>query len=483
MRAGVPEFAPDQPTLESGVSAYVQNAVPVTPNSYGPVGSLNPIGSPITGRCRGAASFRGTDGTVITVAGDETTLSRWDGEDWEDASRGGDPYAVAETENWSFTAFGGELVAVNGVDDPQGLTIGSDADFSDLAGSPPTARFVFQVGDFLVVARIAGAENRVQWPDIRSVTAWASGQADDQDLFIGGRIMGGCGGRNGTIFSENAIYLMVYTGDNKVFEFHPISLERGCAAEGSIAQFGDTIYFLSRDGFWAIGNSGPDPIGQQKINRWFWDRVDPEYLYRISATVDPISRYYLVSYPSLNSVAGQCDSLLIYNPEVRRWGHVEAQIDCLFGARTNVGLTLETLDGVYGNLDAIPFTLDSPLLMGSPTATLAAFGPDKRLGFFNGPNMAAKVQTIEANLSGAKKTFLYPTMPLVNGGSPKVRIGGRNRLNDPIQWGSAVAQNSAGRCPAKSKKRYQVARIEMDAGDTWNHIQGVEFKGHAAGGN
>jgi hypothetical protein len=125
------EFAPDQPRLESGASGHVLNVVPATPQSYGPLPALAPIGNALAARCQGAASFRGPDGTILNVAGDAGKLYRWDGTSWNDVSRTGAPYGTATDQGWSFTQFGKFAVATNGVDRPQVFDITLGGQFAD----------------------------------------------------------------------------------------------------------------------------------------------------------------------------------------------------------------------------------------------------------------------------------------------------------------------------------------------------------------
>ncbi len=67
-------FAPDQAAVDTGVTVNVDNVVPRTERSYGPIKALSTSGDALTARCQGAKSFRGPNGTIETFAGDATKL-------------------------------------------------------------------------------------------------------------------------------------------------------------------------------------------------------------------------------------------------------------------------------------------------------------------------------------------------------------------------------------------------------------------------
>lgn len=475
-RIRVAEFAPDQPSLDGGASGYVLNVTPVTAQSYGPLPSLQEVGGALDARCQGAASFRGPNGTILNVSGSFDKVYSFDGTAQSDISRTvGGAYAVAAEDMWSFAQFGASVIGANGTDVAQLYTIGSSTNFANLTGSPPVGRFAFVVKDFFVLGRIASAQNRVQWPDINSITAWAAGQADSQDLPEGGRIMGCVGGQFGVIFCESAIYRMLYVGTPLVFQFDQISRERGCAAEGSIAAYEDKIFFWNFDGFWMMQSGNPPvSIGDQRVDNFMGNMVNQTYLYRIVSTVDPIRKLYMIAYPSQSSPDGTPDSMLIYNWNVGRWSQASINVEVLYSARANVGYNLDNIDTLIGNLDATGISFDSNLLTGSPKGTLAAFSTSHKLAFFIGSNLAATVDTIEGQINPGYRTLITSTRPLTDGGTLAVSIGYRNRVNDTVNWGAASSQDTFGDCPTFNNAFYQRGRISVASGGTWSHISGLD---------
>lgn len=472
------EFAPDQPRLESGASGHVLNVVPLTAQSYGPLPALAPVGTALNARCQGAASFRGPDGTILNVAGDATKLYRWDGTSWNDVSRVSGPYSTAAEQGWSFAQFGSRVIATNGIDDAQVIDIVSPSPFSALANAP-RARFSSTVRDFVMLGQLDTDQSAVRWCGLNNILNWTqgTGQSDDQSFPDGGRIAGIVGGQYAIIFQETAIRRGTYVGPDLIFQFDVISAERGCAASGSIASYQQLVFFLAADGFFLLsGGESERPIGDQKIDAWFWANVNESHLHRISAAIDSVRKLYIVAFPSTNSSTGAPDTLLIYNWTIDRWSRAELGVDILCRMMNKLGETLDSLDATYPNLDLIPISLDSVLLSGSPLAKPGAFGFDRRMAFFEGDNLAAEIDTIEAQVTPGGRTFVGSIRPIVDGGTLGVQLGTRERINDPVAWSTDVAQNAIGACPLRSSARYHRARVKVAAGGQWTHAQGVDFE-------
>jgi hypothetical protein len=470
------EFAPDQPRLESGASGHVLNVVPLTAQSYGPLPALAPVGAALDARCQGAASFRGPDGTILNVAGDAAKLYRWDGTNWNDVSRIAGPYATAPEQGWSYTQFGGKVLAVNGIDRPQVIDIASPSPFADLTG-PQKARFAATVRDFVMLGQLETDQSAVQWSGINDVASWQSGidQSDSQSFPDGGRVSGLVGGQYAIIFQETAIRRGTYVGPDLIFQFDAISTERGCAASGSIASYQQLVFFLAADGFFLLsGGESERPIGDQKVDSWFWKNVNESYLHRISAAIDPSRKLYVVAFPSTNSSGGDPDTLLIYNWTIDRWSRAEVGADMLCRMMNKLGQTMDSLDALYPDLDAMPISLDSALLSGSPLAKLGAFGFDRRMAFFEGGNLAAEIDSVEAQVTPGARTFARAIRPIVDGGTLGVQIGTRERSNDPVVWSAEVSQDAIGFCPVRSSARYHRARVKIDAGEDWTHARGID---------
>lgn len=491
-------WAPDMPDLQAAGSTEAFNVLPAA-RSYRPFPSfaqLSAPGAPLSERCQGAIFARKSDGTGAVFAGSATKLWRLDGTAWTDASRTiGGPYACPADGMWSFVQFGPSVYASNGADAMQRFNIDSDANFSANTGSPPAASYQCVAGDFLITANQAAARQRVQWSAINDPTAsWAASQvtqASSQDLPDGGWIQGILGLEyQCVIFQEFAIRRAVYEGVPNIFRFSLVTQNLGCTIPGSLAQHRDLMFFCDRSGFYMLqGGAAITPIGEQRVNRYFWDEsgfgagVDQGSLPRVTSAIDPVNEVYVLAYPRAATGMGRPDQWLAYHWPTDRWSHGDfggQALEMVFSGATQSALTLEQLDNVSGSLDALPFSLDSAVWSGIGHRLVGGFDVNGNLGYFNGPALAATVDTMEAAPGNGRLVRLRSARPLVDGGgleagTASLRLGVRSRQMD--SWGfagPAVAVNALGTCPFNAVARYIRGRITMPAGAAWQHILGID---------
>ncbi len=482
----VGEWRPDLPELENPGSLEAKNVIPAA-SSYKPFPSFVAYSSALANRAQGGFATRNPDATGANFAGDAAKLYRLDGAAWVDATRTtGGGYATGGDGGWSFAQFGDLVIAVNGVDACQKFQLGVSTNFAALGGTPPSARFAATVRDFVVLGRIPGNPNRIKWSGINNAETWTpdpTTQSDQQDLPDGGWVQGIVGGEFGTVFQERSIKRMTYIGAPLVFQFDEIGRNLGATIEGAIASWENNTFFVHTTGFYAlVGAQTLQPIGDQKVDRYFWNDIDQGYLHRVAATVDHVNKLYVVSYPGSGHAGGTPNKLLVFNWAIGRWSRAEVELEYLYTGLSQSGYTLEDLDAFSASLDALNIPLDSPVWTGVGRQLLAGFDTGHRLGYFTGGSLAATVETTEAQLIPGRRAFIRSVRPIVDGGPPTLQLGTRNRTIDPVAWGTSCAVNGNGACPVRSNGRYQRARIMLPAGAAWSHIQGIDEIEASGGG-
>ena len=478
------EYAPDQPPV-GGSTRYVLNVLPKTQGSYGPIKALVEQGNSLSATCQGAGAFRGTDGTVVNFAGDATHLYLWDGTAWNDVSRTvGGAYATPTDGRWTFEQFNNTVIASNGVDDPQAWSIAASSNFALLGGSPPVFRYQAVVRDFLMTAHLSTDTQGVRWSEQFNHAAWTIGtnQADEQSLRNNGRITGLVGGQYGLVFQEHAVTMATYIGPDLIFQFDQVAEDRGCLAPGSISSLEQTTFFLDGDGFYRCdGGQSFSRIGHQRVDDTFWADVNQAYLHKITSAIDRKTKNYYVAYPS-GSSSGSPDKILVYNFGIDRWALLDFGVDVMFNMFASLGYTLDTLDTIYPDIDLMPISPDSELLLGTPIRKLAAFKSNGKLAFFDGDNMAAVIDSIEANIGGFAQSEIDRIIPFIDGGTISALLGKRDRLNDSMTFSASSSQDQYGDIYFREPPgRFQRARISIASGGTWSHAQGIQFEARAAG--
>lgn len=476
------EYLPDLPPFMNPGALEALNVIPGA-GGYRPLAAFSSVTSALTARSQGAATFRNLAGTIFNFAGDATKLYKLDstGLVWDDVSRAvGGVYATGSDGRWVFTQHGNSAFASNGVDALQEFTMGTDTLFALAVGSPPISTFLATIKDFLFLGRVASANNRVQWSgynDPTTFTVSQTTQADQQDFADGGYVMGMIGGESGLVFRRNAIARAIYIGPPPIFQFDEISKTIGCMAEGSIASYEQDCFFLSDSGFQQIlGQTQIVPIGSEKIDRYFLNDLDQSYLHRITSAISPQDKLYVVGYAGAGNSGGTPNRLLLYHWPTGRWSRAEIDHEIIYAAASQSGYTLDGLDAVNASIDALAYSLDSPIWSGTGRYLLSGFATTHKSGFFNGANMAATVDTAEAQLFTGQRAMVSGLRPLVDGSSATITVTPitRNRHHDVPVTGAAAAMQSDGFVPLRFNARYARARIAVAAGGTWITIQGVD---------
>jgi hypothetical protein len=489
------EYAPDLPAMVGQASDSVLNCLARTAVSYGPMPSLSTATTAITARCQGAFGTQDTSGNVFDFCGDATHLYKaaGAGSSFSDVSKAAN-YTTGATERWSFTYFNGRVLATNFGDAIQSFVLGSSTLFADLAAAAPKARYITGLSKGFVAAANTydptsnNAPQRVWWCGFGDATSWPTpgsnaalaAQSDYQDLTgdhgwcMG--IVGNVGMSDAVVFFERAVFRMVYTGGSTFFQFAVCEGLRGTPAPGSIAQLGAKVFFLGEDGFYVFDGQQSAPIGAGKVDKTFLADVDTTYLSRISSAVDPLNKIVFWAYPGSGHSNGNPNNLLAYNWDVNRWTRITSQsVEFIFRSLT-LGYTLEQLDAAFGsNIDVYNFSLDDRSLTGGKLL-LSGFDTSHRMSNFNGLALAATIDSQEAQITPGRRSFVTNVRPIVDGATPTVALGTRDRQTDSVTWAGAVTLDALGNCPQRSCARYQRARIAIPAASTWTHVSAVDVE-------
>ena len=476
------EYLPDLPAFQNPGALEALNVIPAI-NSYRPFPAFTAISNALTARAQGAIVVVALDRSTMQFTGDATKLYRLISTSpttWSDVSRTvGGAYATATDGGWSFCQFGQYVIACNGVDANQVFNTSGGTNFAALAASSPIARYTAPGREFVFLANLASFQNRVQWSPINNpLGTWgtdATTQADYQDLPDGGEVTGITGGEYVLAFQKEGIHRFTYQGPPLVWRRDKISNKLGCALPGSLAQYGDRVFFADSTGFYQIGGGQQiTPIGNNKVDSTFWADLDRSFDYRVVAAVDPVNKLYIVLYPGAGSSGGTPNKMLVYSWGSDRWARVENALDFIYSGISQSSYTLDGLDAVSSSLDALPFSLDSGVWSGVGRLLLAGFDTTFKSGYFNGAAMAATIDTTEIQPGTPNRSLVRTVRPLVDGGTVTVASVSRNRQPDTPTIGSDMSMTTDGIVPVNKDARYHRFRTKVAAGGTWTHAIGVD---------
>ncbi len=461
-------YLPDQPPTGQLLTQAVN--VQPTANGYGPVKSFMAVSDPLAEAFQGAASFISTDGTVSLIAGTSGGLYRLAAGSWQE---------IAETSTparWKFAQFADLAIAVNG-----GETLAVDlvAGTGAALENAPTGTSVAIAGtQHVVIGQADGNKLLVRWCAFNDPTSWedAVDQAGSQPMLEGGEVMGLASGEYVVVLQRFALTRMSLTGDaDAPFTFQQITNNVGCAARGSIAQAGRTVFFLSDRGFMALEDGAAvRPIGNEKFDASFRTAVDGDDYERIWSAVDP--KRSLVFW----GIPGTPGMVWGYNWVLDRAFTLSLPFSGLFSGY-EASLTLEQVSAEYPNLDAMPYSLDDPRFSGGDPR-LYVVDSHGRVGSLSGPNMAASLVCGWVEPFGAQRAnvrAIWPVTDALEGVSAVItarqRVGGGGEIRQ-----SANMQTS-GRLPLRVRGRSLRTTIEIAEGAEWTFAQGYELEADPGG--
>lgn len=480
-------FGPFEPSrARYAASTSIINCLPKA-DGWGPWPGLAILSEALAAMPLGMVLVRTFSGAYDIYAGTTTKLYKLDTTStpyaWTDVSRlsGGD-YSVTTGYRWSFHQFGTYLYAANGTDVLQRIHVGSGTNFDASPGSPPIAQFVSSAGDFLVLGRISGAPNRVQWSTFNNAELWTVGTrgASYQDLNTGNEVMAVLSAETGAIVVQrNAIQSMSLVLDaTAAFRFDVLNPSRGTIAPYSVVNIGAGQFaYLSEQGFHM--NVEGQAIGDERVDDWFLNRTaDRDKMAEIVGWLDPFNKVVLWRFQKIDGDM----AILGYNYRLDRWCYSDTAVVDI-AALATPGLTIDGLDDLFDTIDDIDIPHNSRIFTGG-RPTLAGFNENFELGWFSGDNLAATLETAQVQLTPPDRAFLSEARVVTDAPpgslfSPgfTLKVGTANIIGAEPTWGSAVTPfASTGICHFRSPALMHKFRLEIDAGTAWSTATAVDSR-------
>lgn len=534
----VAEWCPDAPDL-SEYTNIALNVVALTPESYGPINNLVQFSSnALEGTCIGMGFAEDTSPATHIFAGTASALEilTQGGSAWNDVSGG--TYAAAAGENWRFAQYNNLMLATDFSDPIQSYDMIAGGAFGVLSAGAPHARFIAVAKTFAIVANTndpvggpnparlwwSGAGEPTAWPTPGSTTAQQK-QSDFSDLTgPQGDITGlapNLAGCDCAVFFERGVFRMIYGGPPDIFDFYPAASVRGCPAPNSIVQLGMLVAYYGEDGFYVFDGNQSQPIGANKVDKWFAANVDQSALNLLVGAADVANKAYVWIFRSIYAPSVLQDTMLVYRWDIQRWSSASLQTQWI--ARSPV-------PNVQPGVSLVPGQLQLAAISGSATGSLLDIqteaGSDLQtengvdllteqsfallLAYFSGTPLPAQVGTKVVQINPAGRAFVNATRPLVNsagsglpllieptgltllteagfpitteasGAVVTVAMSARTNYYDQEAFGPEVAPNSMGECPQRSDGRYHRGRISIPSG-IWTTMFGLDVTGIRAG--
>jgi len=476
------EFLPDQSDFNNPGTTVATNVIPAA-TGYTSIQGLAPISGAADEKIVSMFAAKNDEGTFALYAADRTKIYRLDATDSSlvNESKSGN-YSTGANDKWRFVQFGENVIATNFADPIQTKAAAAGGLFADLSADAPKAKYIAVVRDFVFTGYTNDSTDgnrpwRVRWSGINDHTTWAIDpvtQADFQDISDLGYVTGVVGGEYATILLEKGIVRAEYIGSPLIFQFDKVETNRGCKVPNSVCNVGHNVFYLSDDGFYMFDGQSSNPIGAEKINRFFLDDFNSGFSQNMSASVDPLNQTVVWSYPSRESINGTPDKLLIYSYTLNRWSTAEVVADSI-SPLYNSGYTLENLDNISSSIDSLPASLDSVFYRGGEFFFAAS--KDKKVQAFTGDTLSATIETAEFEAKAGFNSVIRNIIPYVTvlqnqSAEVTAQIASRSKQIDQSSFGGASSLNADNYIPVRSGGRYHKVRLNISGG--WKKAQGID---------
>jgi hypothetical protein len=476
-------WMPDLPAEGNPGALLAKNCHPLAV-SYGEFRSLTELSSALDLQCRGSywAAYNGVN---YNFAADMESLYLYDGAGgWDNISNG-----VYSASFWDFTHFQNRILAADGGAGPiQYFDMGASSDFDDLPGSPPLARVMAVVRDFLVLGNYEiGSEiepGGLAWSGFNNTEIWTPSLATQcgrrRSRGDGGDVVRIVGGSQGIVWREEAILTMRYAGPPTIWQFDDVTTKHGTPAGRSVCWTRDQAFYYSQEGFMQIDRRTMQitAIGEDQVDDWFLAECAPAEIQNLFGGIDRKRGFVYWAFRSSSSSV-PFNRVLVFNYLKNRWAYAEIEVEWL-GEFISSGYNLDTIGAVLGgNIDSASISVDNPLYSSSALGFIA-FDPSHRAANFAGDPLVAEIDTTEAGPSEMKRGFVNGVVPIVEGG-PDTAISvaplTRNSLTENPQLGSFVARTAdTGQCDMRVNARYMRYRVRVAGGFQHAKRINVNFK-------
>jgi hypothetical protein len=469
----VPRFEPDKSLYNSTASSAILNVLP-TADGWKPMADLVEISESLGSECLGAIYVRDNNGSFTIIAGTQTHLYKLNTSaspnTWVDISSA--TYNVPVGDRWSFTIFGNYVVAVQLGNNPQYLDYTGSGSFADIPNAP-VAKFANTVDKVLVLSHLDSNNYGLQWSDIADLTSWTPIEtlSGNKSFESGGVIQGLIvNGQNAVVLQRNKMQNMQFSASGtSLFSFSEINSSRGVLSPNSIAQYGTGQFvYLSDDGFF-MGAEG-QAIGGERVDSWFFDEVNQNYLAQVKAVVDPLEKIVWWIYTNIRNE----NKMLGYDWQLDQWFQSDLVITEASSLVT-AGVTWDGLSNLHATIDDVNIPFDSPLFKGG-VPIMSAFTSDNKLAQFGGTSLAATIEWSQLSLGGGNYAFVREAQVETDASTLTLTMGEASKYGEAATFGAAVSPNSrTGIIPLRSNARFHKPRVEIPAGTSWNHVSSIAF--------
>lgn len=460
-------FSPDLAGHDANILDLAENVLPLA-RGYGPANALLPVSAAV-----GSGETPLTLATVQTASGaylafllTSTKAYKQSNLSLIDVTNTGGDYAA--TEAWATAQFGSNFIAVTKGVTPQSIDIETGTEFADEADIPDCGG-VAVIDDYALYYRQVDNPRLLTWSDVNDFSNTSTGLSDSQEFPDGGEIQH-VAPQTGLIIQETAIRQIVPTADETVFSFRLITAGQGTIAPFSCIRRGSVVAYYSQDGFKMAAGTDVADIGRDMVDEWFRATAYAPRISQMQGAFDPYFPRFVWSFATTDSDLN--DMLIGFDYRQKAWWVASVETFCLSTA-AQPGSVLEDLDTPYPDVDAMEVSLDSSIFAGGKPL-LSAVGADRKIGYFEGETLPARILTGNYNFGQGERASLTGVRPYIVGSSCSLRVNRRAHLGTPANWTAVTTMQRSGKIPCKADGFQHQLEFTIPAGEDWNKFTGFD---------
>lgn len=473
------EWLPDQPDQKNAL--VKAEGVVADAGCYRPIPSLLTVQATLpSGICAGAFKTARAAGDSVVCVGTSSDLFVIVG---TTVTASGLALSLGVNPIWVFERFNRFVFATAG-----GVTyylpdIASSAVFLPLTGSPPQARAMGRVGDFLILGNLtldidaSFSPYRIRWSGFNNPAgSWVddigteSGAVDMDATY--GEVTAIAGGRYGLICQQDAISRIFRSGTAASFSKELIEEDRGCVATASVVRVGAFAFGLGRDGFWQCNGATVQLISSGRVWDWFLANADTALIPKTQATVDYRSRCIIWNFFGQGSASR--NRQLIWAWDQNKWTAASITVDWAF-ARRIPGAVVDSavegavlIDNSLDLVDAARFSEDKEQFAGFVGLNLLVA---------NGPPIEAILETGELQPVPGYRAMVRGVAPIMEGAATGalLSVGVRtSSAGESVMYSPESSPGAQGFAPQRKDGRYLRVAMRIPAGTLWSKASALQ---------
>jgi hypothetical protein len=472
------EFAPDNAVYDAQVTGYGRNALPAKVGFVPAKGTTPNDLEALGAECRGFIDFE-YEGNRRVIAGISNNIYEYDftavtAPYWVSV-KGALTISLADGAIWKFDRRGDWLRACNASNKLMrfDLTDATSPVFVAVTDSPAGLIEVASYYDLTVGIYNSGDDGIAAWSDTDDDTTWITsgvpGNSGEQPIPGGGPVTAMAVGETWLVFQKTKLHRLQYTGDTtSLISRVEIENGRGCLGAGAICTAGNTVFFVSVDGFYRGSWAGEVvAIGAERVNEFWLARcanADRPFTF---VKEDPLTERVSFHYATTTLVGSSYDEALIYDYSLDKWSTPIDWPAQAIGDAITPGVSLEDIGASHGSLEEYALPLDSRANQSSD-GLLGVFDTEGIYGTREGDTLEAQLETAPSLAPDGRRMLIKSAFPIITAEDWTASLGTQERMSDEFVFSPANAPEPVtGRAGFQTSGRSVKVRVTIAPDQTW----------------